>query len=74
MSASPDVVWQVIKKQNCFLRKGSNGRSDAIFSAEKGNLYARHSFKFSGAWRGGRAARGARRRTLGFALSGDAAG
>lgn len=47
--ASPELVWQVIKKGNCFLRKGSNGRKDPIFSAEKGNLYARHSFKFSGA-------------------------
>ena len=48
MSASPDVVWQVIKNNNCFLRKGSNGRNDPIFSAEKGNLYNKHSFKFSG--------------------------
>ena len=47
--ASPELVWQVIKKGNAFLRKGSNGRGDPIFSAEKGNLYARHSFKFSGA-------------------------
>ena len=47
--ASPELVWQVIKKGNSFLRKGSNGRKDPIFSAEKGNLYARHSFKFSGA-------------------------
>ena len=47
--ASPELVWQVIKKGNAFLRKGSNGRSDPIFSAEKGNLYARHSYKFSGA-------------------------
>ena len=56
MSASPDVVWQVIKKQNCFLRKGSNGRADPIFSAEPRNLYARHSFKYSGARRGKRRA------------------
>ena len=47
--ASPELVWQVIKKGNAFLRKGSNGRGDPIFSAEKGNLYARHSYKFSGA-------------------------
>jgi hypothetical protein len=49
MSASPDVVWQCIKNGNAFLRKGSNGRQDPIFSSEPGNLYARHSFKFSGA-------------------------
>ena len=47
--ASPELVWQVIKKGNSFLRKGSNGHKDPIFSAEKGNLYARHSFKYSGA-------------------------
>ena len=45
---SAEVVWQVIKKNNAFLRKGSTGRHDAIFSAEPGNLYARHSFKHSG--------------------------
>jgi hypothetical protein len=49
-NASPDLVWQVLKKGNAFLRKGSNGRQDPIFSAEAGNLYARHSFKFSGAF------------------------
>lgn len=46
---SAEVVWQVIKKNNSFLRKGSAGRHDAVFSAEPGNLYARHSFKHSGA-------------------------
>jgi hypothetical protein len=45
---SAEVVWQCIKKNNAFLRKGSAGRHDAIFSAEPGNLYARHSFKHSG--------------------------
>ena len=55
--ASPELVWQVIKKGNAFLRKGSNGRNDPIFSAEKGNLYARHSFKFSGALAGAQLAR-----------------
>ena len=63
-NASPDLVWQVVKKGNAFLRKGSNGRRDPIFSAEAGNLYARHSFKFSGAAAGAGGARGGA--TLGF--------
>ena len=46
---SADLVWQVIKNNNCFLRKGSAGRHDPVFSSEPGNLYARHSFKHSGA-------------------------
>ena len=65
--ASPELVWQVIKKGNAFLRKGSNGRSDPIFSAEKGNLYARHSFKFSGAPLSPCLGRSARRRRGGAA-------
>lgn len=43
MSAA--LVWQVIKKDNAFVRRGLNG---AIFSAEKGNVYNRHSYSQSG--------------------------
>lgn len=36
----------MVKKNNSFLRPGLNG---ALFSAEKGNLYNKNSFKYSGA-------------------------
>jgi hypothetical protein len=48
-NSSPELVWQCLKKGSSFLRKGSNGRHAPIFSAEPGNLYAKHSYKFSGA-------------------------
>ena len=56
-NSSSELVWQCIKGNNAFLRKGSKGRADAIFSAEPGNLYNKHSYKFSGAARSSRLAR-----------------
>jgi hypothetical protein len=46
-NASSELVWQVVKGNNAFLRKGK--KHDPIFSAEPGNLYNKHSYKFSGA-------------------------
>lgn len=43
---SSQLVWQIVKKNNSFIRKGLNGE---LFSAEKGNLTNKHSYKFSGA-------------------------
>eukprot|EP00195_Chlamydomonas_chlamydogama_P015282 CAMPEP_0202894068 /NCGR_PEP_ID=MMETSP1392-20130828/3520_1 /ASSEMBLY_ACC=CAM_ASM_000868 /TAXON_ID=225041 /ORGANISM="Chlamydomonas chlamydogama, Strain SAG 11-48b" /LENGTH=126 /DNA_ID=CAMNT_0049578619 /DNA_START=75 /DNA_END=455 /DNA_ORIENTATION=+ len=42
---SSALVWQVIRNNNSFLRKGLNG---SLFSAEAGNLANKHSYKFSG--------------------------
>ena len=39
-------MWQIVRANNCFTRKGMQGE---VFSAEKGNLYNKHSYKFSGA-------------------------
>ena len=44
--AAPQLLWEVVKGHNSFLRKNLNG---AIFSAEFGNLYNKHSYKYSGA-------------------------
>ncbi len=42
---SDQLVWQSIRGHNAFLRKGLNGM---VLSAEKGNLYNKHSYKYSG--------------------------
>ncbi len=39
-------MWQIVRSNNCFTRKGMQGE---LFSAEKGNLYNKHSYKYSGA-------------------------
>ncbi|KAI8463662.1 MAG: component of cytosolic 80S ribosome and 60S large subunit [Monoraphidium minutum] len=44
-TVSPQLVWELVKTNNSFLRKNLHGN---IFSAEKGNLYAKHSYKYSG--------------------------
>ena len=46
VDASPQLVWQLVKNNNCFLKKNQN---NAWFSAEPGNLMARHAYKYSGA-------------------------
>mmetsp|Transcript_43078 Transcript_43078/g.102283 ORF Transcript_43078/g.102283 Transcript_43078/m.102283 type:complete len:135 (-) Transcript_43078:58-462(-) len=46
MAAAPDqLLWQLVKRNNAFLRKNLNNQ---YFSAEPGNLYNRHSYKYSG--------------------------
>mmetsp|Transcript_19773 Transcript_19773/g.46001 ORF Transcript_19773/g.46001 Transcript_19773/m.46001 type:complete len:162 (+) Transcript_19773:48-533(+) len=41
---SPQIVWDGIRKHHsCIVRRGGN-----VFSAEKGNLRNKHSFKWSG--------------------------
>jgi hypothetical protein len=45
--AAPQLLWEIVKGHNSFLRKNLNG---AIFSAEPGNLYNKHSYKYSGGW------------------------
>lgn len=35
VTMSADLVWELTRKQNAFLRKGLNG---TVFSTEKGNL------------------------------------
>lgn len=39
------LLWEMVKGHNSFLRKNING---TIFSAEPGNLYNKHSYKYSG--------------------------
>mmetsp|Transcript_64761 Transcript_64761/g.204491 ORF Transcript_64761/g.204491 Transcript_64761/m.204491 type:complete len:133 (+) Transcript_64761:133-531(+) len=43
--ASADVIWGIINKNNCFMKKGLNG---TIWSKEANNLAGIHNFKFSG--------------------------
>ena len=52
--AAPQLIWEVVKGHNSFLRKNLNHTS---FSAEAGNLYNKHSYKYSGEQRGRLAAR-----------------
>ena len=40
------LVWQLIKGNNCFIVNGLHGKK---FSSEPGNLYNLHSYKHSGA-------------------------
>lgn len=41
---SPHIVWDVVRKHHAFLKKNRI----SAFSAEKGNLRNKHSFKYSG--------------------------
>eukprot|EP00882_Tetradesmus_deserticola_P000386 GHRQ01000424.1.p1 GENE.GHRQ01000424.1~~GHRQ01000424.1.p1 ORF type:complete len:130 (+),score=65.26 GHRQ01000424.1:116-505(+) len=43
--AAPQFIWELVKGHNSFLRKNLHGK---IFSAEPGNLYNKHSYKYSG--------------------------
>lgn len=43
---SDQLLWQILKGHNSFVRKGLNGM---VLSAEPGNLYNKHSYKYSGA-------------------------
>ena len=43
--AAPQLVWEIVKGHNSFLRKNLNGLT---FSAEPGNLYNKNSYKYSG--------------------------
>jgi len=48
-NVSNAVVWECVKKSNAFMKKGIHGgNARSWFSSEPGNLYNRHSFKFSG--------------------------
>ena len=42
---SDQLVWQLVRGHNSFIRKGLNG---LVLSAEPGNLYNKHSYKYSG--------------------------
>ncbi|KIZ02258.1 60S ribosomal protein L28-1 [Monoraphidium neglectum] len=44
-NVSGQLLWELVKGHNSFVRKNLHGN---IFSAEKGNLYAKHSYKYSG--------------------------
>lgn len=46
--ASPQLVWQLVKNNNCYLRRNVN---NTWFSTERGNLSGRNSYKHSGALR-----------------------
>jgi hypothetical protein len=46
VTAPPQLVWQLIKRNNCFIVNGLHGKK---FSSEPGNLYNLHSYKHSGA-------------------------
>ncbi len=43
--SSSQLVWQIVKNNNCFIHKGLNG---VILSKEPGNLYNVHCYKYSG--------------------------
>ena len=43
--AAPQLIWEVVKGHNAFVRKNLN---HTTFSAEPGNLYNKHSYKHSG--------------------------
>lgn len=44
-TAPSQLMWEVVKGHNSVLRKNLNG---SVFSAEPGNLYNKHSYKYSG--------------------------
>merc|ERR1711907_449703 len=44
MATSPDLVWALTRKTNCFLKK----RNGLMLTSEPNNLMNKHSFKFSG--------------------------
>ena len=46
---SPDLLWQLVKKNNKFLvKRNGNGSASMQFSSEPNNLYNLNSFKYSG--------------------------
>jgi large subunit ribosomal protein L28e len=46
---SPDLLWQLVKKNNKFLvKRNGNGSASLQFSSEPNNLYNLNSFKYSG--------------------------
>jgi len=47
--ASPQLLWQCVKKGSAYLVKGRSG-DRPIFSKEAGNLANKHSYKYSGAF------------------------
>ncbi|KAJ7553744.1 hypothetical protein O6H91_06G110800 [Diphasiastrum complanatum] len=47
--ASPDLLWQLVKKNNKFLvKRNGNSNASVQFSKEPNNLYNLNTFKFSG--------------------------
>ncbi|KAI7842121.1 hypothetical protein COHA_004314 [Chlorella ohadii] len=42
---SAQLVWELVKKNNAFIRKSVN---HTVFSAEPGNVANKHSYKYSG--------------------------
>lgn len=42
---SSALVWELVKNYNCFMKSNLNG---TLLTAEAGNLYNKHSYKFSG--------------------------
>lgn len=42
---SSQLIWQLVKNNNCFMHKGLNG---VVLSKEPGNLYNVHCYKYSG--------------------------
>jgi hypothetical protein len=44
-NASPQLVWQLVKNNNCYLRRNVN---NTWFSTEPGNLAGKNSYKYSG--------------------------
>lgn len=49
VEASSDLVWQLTKKHNAFLRTSAHGHGETRFSTESGNVKNVHSYKHSGA-------------------------
>ena len=46
---SPDLLWQLVKKNNKFLvKRNGNCSSSVQFSSEPNNLYSLNTFKYSG--------------------------
>jgi large subunit ribosomal protein L28e len=47
--ASPDLLWQLVKKNNSFLvKRNGNNNASVQFSSEPNNLYNLNTFKYSG--------------------------
>eukprot|EP00873_Tetraselmis_striata_P014494 jgi/Tetstr1/434758/TSEL_023809.t1 len=42
---SDTLIWELVKGQNAFVKRNVN---NTWWSSEKGNLYAKHSYKYSG--------------------------
>jgi hypothetical protein len=55
VACSTDLVWALVQKKSVYTRRSCSSTrqntSTRSFSAEKNNLYAKHSFKFSGTCR-----------------------